>query len=280
MKYYYLLLLIALFCWNCQEDKLDTYDGQDGVYFINLYATRILTSDDWFSDTTNFSFALVNASDTVINLGVRVMGNMVDYDRTFRINYTTNATAGIHYDELESEYTIPANNSDSYIPIHIYREAIESDTTFYIELQLISNDNFAQNMPFKELIEDGVTDTLDITRHVLAFSNGLYEPTIWVSIDGAYVGEWTEAKFIFINEMLEINPADWYGSNASLWMDIMNKVQSGTVFITNYLNSLIAQDDYANYPKDPDNSDPADKGYLTIVGIEIPSHWPDASTTE
>ena len=161
MKYYYLLLLIALFCWNCQEDKLDTYDGQDGVYFINLYATRILTSDDWFSDTTNFSFALVNASDTVINLGVRVMGNMVDYDRTFRINYTTNATAGIHYDELESEYTIPANNSDSYIPIHIYREAIESDTTFYIELQLISNDNFAQNMPFKELIEDGV-----IHRHI------------------------------------------------------------------------------------------------------------------
>lgn len=278
MKYYYLLLLIALFCWNCQEDKLDTYAGQDSIYFINYERTSNLDRYT-YSDTTTFSFAMVTVSDTIIPIGVRAMGNMVDYDRVFQIRYNTNASAGIHYDALEEEYVFPTNTVETYIPIHIYRENIENDTTFYIEIQLLANEHFSTNIPFKEITDGGVTDTLDITRHVLAFSNRLTEPTIWSSIEAAYVGEWTEAKFIFINEILGINPADWYGST-SLWGDILNTVQAGTVFITNYLNSLIAQDDYVNYPKDPDNSDPADKGYLTIVGIEIPSHWPDASAVE
>ena len=57
MRKFLLLVLIALCCWNCQEDTLETYDGQDGVYFVNLYAGRILSLEDNFSDTTNFSFA-------------------------------------------------------------------------------------------------------------------------------------------------------------------------------------------------------------------------------
>lgn len=54
----------------------------------------------------------------------------------------------------------------------------------------------------------------------------------------------------------------------------------GSVYLTNYLNSLIKNNDYVNYPKDPDNTNPADKGYLTLPDISIPADWPNASEVE
>ena len=138
MKHVLLLILIALCCWNCQEDKLAIYDGQNGIYFINLYGPTSLDKDV-YTDTTSFSFAFVTKSDTVIHLGVRAMGDMMDFDRPFQIKVNSTATAGVHYDELQSEYILPAGNTDSYVPIHIYRENIDADTTFYIEVQLIPN---------------------------------------------------------------------------------------------------------------------------------------------
>lgn len=278
MKNILITLLIALCCWNCQEDTLETYDGQDGVYFVNLYAGRILSLEDNFSDTTTFSFAFVTEQDTIVRLGVRAMGKIASTDRPFAVRVvSTNAQEGVHYDALEPEYMIPADTTDGYVPIHIYRESIDPDTTFYIELELVPNSYFAQNMPFKEVTESGVTDTLDIRRHVLVFDNKVSEPTIWSSLISNY-GDWTEAKFNFVNETFNINPGDWYGTDAYVWMDIMNKVTSGAVFATNYLNSLIAADNYVDFPKDPDNTDPAAKGYMTIPGITIPAAWPDAST--
>lgn len=278
MKKFLLLALIALCYWNCQEDTLETYDGQDGVYFVNLYGGRILTLEDNFSDTTNFSFAFVTVQDTVFRLGVRAMGKMAGIDRPFSVRVvSTNAQEGVHYDALEPEYLIPADTTDGYVPVHIYRENIDPDTTFYIELELVPNQYFTQNMPFKEITESGVTDTLDITRHVLTFDNKVSQPMIWSGIQSSY-GEWTEAKFNFINETFGMNPGDWYGNNSSVWMTLMNKATSGAVFVTNYLNSLISEENYTNYPKDPDNTNPAAKGYLTIPGITIPAGWPDAST--
>ena len=280
MKHVLLLILIALCCWNCQEDKLAIYDGQNGIYFINLYGPTSLDKDV-YTDTTSFSFAFVTKSDTVIHLGVRAMGDMMDFDRPFQIKVNSTATAGVHYDELQSEYILPAGNTDSYVPIHIYRENIDADTTFYIEVQLIPNEYFHQNMSFKEITNSGVKDTIEITRHVLAFSNDVSEPQLWSQGAKMYLGElFTEAKFNFVNTELNINPGDWYSSNTSLWNSIMTKLMGGSVYLTNYLNSLIKNNDYVNYPKDPDNTNPADKGYLTFPDISIPADWPNASEVE
>lgn len=279
MRHILLLVLIAVCCWNCQEDKLAIYDGQDGIYFVNYYAPNT-NAENVYTDTTSFSFALVSVSDSVMHIGVQGLGNTMGIDRPFRVKVVnTNAVAGVHYDELQSEYILKANNVNSSVPIHLYRESIPADTTFYIELELVANDYFVPNVEFKEVKQTGgVTDTIYITRHVLTFSNSLYEPTPWISLK-SYVGEWTETKFHFINETLSIDPALWYGES-SKWSDLMWKVMAGAVFMKNYLNSLIVQDDYINYPKDPDNSDATAKGYMTVPSVTIPEDWPNASEVE
>ena len=277
MRNILLLLLITLCCWNCQEEKLATFDGQNGIYFINYYRNNN-TAKELYTDTTSFSFVWTTASDTVVHLGVRGLGKVMDYDRPFRVKVAnTNAVAGVHYDELQSEYILKADTTYSSVPIHIYRESIAHDTTFYIEVELVANDYFVPNIPFKEVSNNGI-DTIYITRQVLAFSNKMEEPEPWQYVK-SFVGEWTEAKFTYINETFSLDPAIWYGDK-SQWNTIMNRVQAGATFLTNYLNSIIAKNDYANYPKDPDNSDINAKGYLTIPGITIPSDWPNASEVE
>ena len=265
MKQIALILLIALGCWNCQEDLLDTYSGSNNIYF------------NMGGDTTLFSFALTTSMDTVVYLSVLGVGDLSDTDRPFDVRIVnTNAVAGVNYDALEPQYLLPANEVISEIPLHIYREGAQ-DTTFYIEVELVANDYFVPNIPFKEVSNNG-TDTIYITRQVLAFSNKMEEPEPWKYVK-SYVGEWAEAKFTYINETFSLDPAIWYGDK-SQWNTIMNRVQAGATFLTNYLNSIIAKNDYANYPKDPDNSDINAKGYLTILGITIPSDWPTASEVE
>ncbi len=279
MKRILIFILIALGCWNCQEDKLATYDGQDGIYFVNYYASTT-QAKDIYTDTTSFSFALTLAPDTVMHIGVRGLGKTMGIDRLFRVKtVNTNAVAGVHYDELQSEYMLKADSVNSSVPIHLYRESIPADTTFFIELELVANDYFAPNVEFKEVdLTGGVTDTIYITRHVLTFSNSLYEPTPWSGVKSS-VGEWTEAKFNFINETFDIDPALWYG-DSKYWSDMLFKVMAGAVFMKNYFNSLIEQNDYVNYPKDPDNSDVSAKGYMTVPGVTIPEDWPAASEVE
>ena len=145
MKQIALILLIALGCWNCQEDFLDTYSGSNNVYF------------NMDGDTTLFSFALTTSMDTVVYLSVLGVGDLSDEDRPFDVRVTsTNAVAGVNYDALEPQYLLPANEVISEIPLHIYREGAQ-DTTFYIEVEITPNQYFSQELADEIVTEDGIT---------------------------------------------------------------------------------------------------------------------------
>lgn len=265
MKQIAIILLIALGCWNCKEDLLDTYSGTDNVYF---YVD---------SDTTMFSFALTTSVDTVISLWVLGVGEMSDSDRPFDVRVvSTNAKEGVNYDALASQYVLPANELMAEIPIHIYREGAQ-DTTFYIEVEITPNQYFSQELADEIVTEDGVTDTISRTRHVLGFTSTLTPPpsSMW---NEAYFGYFSEAKFILFCEEFNLDPASWYSFNN----EVVQQARAGVIYLNNYWNLLIQNGDYKNYPKDPDNPYSEDRGYMSLrpmssFSITIPSEWPDAS---
>ena len=67
MKNILLIFGLSLLLVNCSEDTLDTYHGNDGIYF----APSILGK---YIDSTSFSFAMVTVDDTVVNMAVRLYG--------------------------------------------------------------------------------------------------------------------------------------------------------------------------------------------------------------
>jgi len=152
MKGILIFLGVVLLCWSCEEDKLDLYKGEGSVYFCYPKVTSEVSNV--YMDTTIFSFAMYNVQDTVVRLSVKALGDMVNHERRFKVQVeSTTAIAGTNYDELQSEYILPKDSVYGEIPIHIYREGL-SDTTVSIELRLVANEYFQQDLPRKIVDKD------------------------------------------------------------------------------------------------------------------------------
>lgn len=268
MKQILIFIGIVLLCWNCEEDKLEVYKGAGSVYFCYPKVTSEVS--DIYMDTTVFSFAMFNVRDTVVRLSVKALGDMVDQERTFRVQLeSATAVAGVNYDELQAEYILPKDSVYGEIPIHIYRAGL-SDTTVSLELRLVSNEYFAQNIPHKVVDKD----TIDITRHVLMFTSKLTQPSMWMT---SMLGYFSEAKFNFFNQEMGFEPADWFTSDTEIKSSLGSKMIIAEVYFANYLNAIIEAGDPTKMPQDPENTNEADKGYMTFPDVTIPEDWPAAS---
>lgn len=257
MKNITFILILLLGCWGCQEDQLKNYDGEKGVYFGKMGRFGVE-----YADTTTFSFTFVNVMDTILQIPVRAYGDIAGYDRMFRVKVEGGtAKAGENFEVLQEEYVLPADSIASYIPIHIYREGA-LDTNFSIDLRLLPNQYFTQNLQYKK----NSGDTLDVTRHVLVFSDGLIEPQNWSMLNTPF----NKARFYFFSEMLDIIPSQWFSAPAQ----VRAKLTGGLVFIENYLNTFIDDEDgYIRMPKDPEGP----KGYMVFGAVQIPASWPEAA---
>ncbi|MCM1032082.1 MAG: DUF4843 domain-containing protein [Oscillibacter sp.] len=268
MKYIFFIALS--FCLlGCEEDQLKFYHGVDNIYFCR----RNVSSSQMYVDTTVFSFAFADAPDTLIQLSVRGQGEMRDFDRPFRVAVEGGtAQAGVNFDALEDFYVLEANNVYGTVPVRIYREGLKEKSVSMV-IRLLPNEYFVQNMPYTTV----KYDTVDITRHVLVFTNQLKQPDAWSE---AYLGYFSEAKFRLVNEELGIAAASWY--DESRLVEMSNKAKGAGVYMVNYLNEFVKNNDYVNMPKDPDA--PAEnRGYMTFknstsgTAVKIPAEWPDAT---
>lgn len=252
MKNIIILLGFSLLLLNCSEDKLDTYHGNDGIYFASNMLGR-------YVDSTSFSFAMVTVDDTVVNMDVLLYGETRDYDRPFRVDAEAlTGEAGVDYEPLQEEYILPANMVKAVIPVRIYRHGSEKNR---LALRIMPNEHFTQSLSLK--VQDG--DTLDLTCKTLIFTSKLTQPKNWY--EWAF-GYFSEAKYKLINELGNIDPELWdaksFPSQYYYQMPLL---------ITNYLNSKIAQGaDSAIKDPDPQST----RGYMTMPDVVIPASFPDA----
>ena len=86
MKKYIFLLVVVLSFLGCEKEMMD-YEGKDGVYFSVQEVPPSLYGDPeiWsHMDTTLIPFSLLLENDSTVRLKVRVMGDVVNYDRIGR----------------------------------------------------------------------------------------------------------------------------------------------------------------------------------------------------
>ena len=92
MKKYIFLLSVVLLFLACEKEMMD-YEGKDGVYFSvqevppSLYGNPEIWAH---VDTTLIPFSLLLENDSTVRLKVRVVGQVVNYDRYFTVTVTWN----------------------------------------------------------------------------------------------------------------------------------------------------------------------------------------------
>ena len=91
------------------------------------------------------------------------------------------------------------------------------------------------------------------------------------------LGYFSEVKFNFFNQEMGFEPGDWFSADNEIKSSIGNKMIIAKVYFANYLNAIIEAGDPTKMPQDTENSNEADKGYMTFPGVTIPEDWPMAS---
>lgn len=262
-------LFLGMICWNCSEDKLDTYEGTNSVYFAvrNPYANANTSLP--YTDTTVFSFVNYNVPDTTLYLQVNTLGDVATYERKFKVEVVkeeTSALAGDFYDDLRTEYTIPADSVYGFVPVTLHRVEELRDAMYSLTLRLVPSGDF--QLALKEKVVDKVNgEVVDLLKHKIYFSDLVQEPLMWKfgtlpNMEPDMGSVWSVDKYLLTNYLLDIVPTDW---------DSRNTMQAGrrmgiSVYMRNYLMDMIAKGTAVLDEAETD-------GFMRVKGVIVPANY-------
>ena len=134
--YFFAASLFIAFCGACSQDDGEVYNLDGRVYF---YEQKKQGNDYVAVTSKSYSFALQNSAlmEDTLRIKVRLMGYVVDYDRTFSADIVsdgTTAVEGTHYKLLPG--VLKAGTYESYLPVILYRTADTKDHTVSLNLRL------------------------------------------------------------------------------------------------------------------------------------------------
>ena len=183
------IISLVLLQYSCEQNDVMDYAEEGKVYF---YERTVLNTVESRVSEKNFSFALQNSSlmtDTFL-IKVRLMGNVTDYDRSFKakvLSETSTAIAGTHYELLDG--VMEANSYISYLPVVLFRTEDTQQEAVYIELELTDEGDLGA----------GNADDLNFT---LTWGDILLKPENWPEY---FFGVYSTNKYRFAIDVLGIN---------------------------------------------------------------------------
>lgn len=188
-KFYYILLVMmstVLFS-ACESSQLAPFRAESQIYFYDL---------PLYKDSTLISFARLEpgTKETLIEIPLRYIGPVVDFDRTFKVSVDrehTTAVEGKDYVLLPDMYRIKGGASNGVLPVKILSTPDLDETTLQLVLQLEANENFNTHVNFTNYD----LNPIDLSRYRIFFSNMLLKPSWWTgSAEMTYLGDFSLKK--------------------------------------------------------------------------------------
>lgn len=274
MKKILIVFMLGLLGWACSEEEVETYRLNDFVYFG---PRTVLVNGNYQSvwDTLqlfNFSYH-PGVKDTTIRLTVLTGGFVTDYDRSFRVSYSSEGAEGVDFEAVPEYLTIPAGANRGYVPVTLhYTEKLET-TPLAIRIDLLPSDDFTIDQP-KRLVDGFWVSRIG---SVIMFTSELTPPELYTYYEKNFIGYFSRVKFDKMNEVWGTTITDWLDPESALYRNF----KAYMAYFGNYLNQQIAKG-AGTAIKDP--SPYSERGYMTIKGDEyfgisptvIPAHFPDA----
>ena len=258
MKKLMYFLFSILLLGACQKNDIMLFDRDEaGIYFQYGGQTRLYINSEAYYDTLSYSFS--TASDTVteviLETRVRMMGKVKDYPRPVALSVDaeqTTAIEGVHYELNLDTVVIPAGESETMVGVKFLRAADLMGKRVQLVLKLEENEYF--KIYFTEQnntnVYYGAETKIMADRFRFTVSEIYTEPGYWSFALDAF-GEWSIAKFRFVNTVCEIPVEDW---NRGGYDD--SKVQAGRfpIYALMVQNELQERADAGNPVLDDDGS--------------------------
>ena len=146
-----LFIIAGLFLFGCKAEMMN-YEGKAGVYFAvqHPWVSGSGNENSWeYSPKTEVPFITTTSSDSLVSLKVKLLGNLANKDRIFKIavvDSATTAIAGTDYDLPEMSYVIKANKAFADVLIKVYRTPSLKDTMRKVMFTLLPTEDF--ELPF------------------------------------------------------------------------------------------------------------------------------------
>ena len=180
-SYLLAIVLLAMGFTAC-EKGLDTYHGNNGIYFTNN-KTSFLDSG-----TVTFGFSGPGKMDSVVSIPISALGMTANTDRPFKlvVNDSSTAKLGVHFDALP-ETSIKAGAVSTTLQLKLHRTPDMQTTPVFIILNLQPNEHFQTDVT---TFTNG-SGTSRATRLKLWVNDILTQPSKWQS---PYMGTFTRKK--------------------------------------------------------------------------------------
>ena len=210
------------FLWSCDKKEIPVFASDDaGIYFQRLTSAVYGSTTEYYSDSTDFSFAGMYAYYTshVSYAPVLTMGKVVDYDRPFKVVVDmeeSTAIEGIDFEiELDS-LVIKAGTSNAVVPVRLLRTETLLEKSLKIVLRLQENEHFKCYLEtYKNTnLYTAKGEQISGVRYVFTFNEMYTQPNFWKNYaEKDYFGEWTAKKYQVVNQVCGLTPIDWQYAN-------------------------------------------------------------------
>ncbi|MDR3219737.1 MAG: DUF4843 domain-containing protein [Dysgonamonadaceae bacterium] len=255
MKRYiqFVLLSMALFVCSCEYEKLPTYSGNDEIYF--RYASEYYATEVIDSLYIHFGYDVKIKDDSICRIPVRVMGNLVDYDRPVQfilVDTSSTATEGVDVELLLAESFVPAGSRNGNIVVRLKNTSNLDGKELKAVFRLVENNYFKVDYTTTRHAYINDEGKIIATEYRIMFDNASDMPNLWAYYDAArfrpYLGIYTEKKFRLICELCNLDRAyfsyDPQVETASAAFTLKFPIQIFTMicrtlnrYLTNYLET-------------------------------------------
>lgn len=212
-------LLLGVSTTGCNEDTLDTYEGENGIYFDTTY-----NGAEMMSDTIKVHWGLENSNVTSqkVTLKVKLFGNTAPVDRKFSITVETDegddlaAAEGVDYVMPVTEYVLPAGKAEVPIEFEVLRRPNLKDSPRRVRINLVENEElkllYTRGLPYIDENEETQVRPADFQR-VILMEETFPIPVWWVIYGELYFGDWSATKAALICDVMNINRKEWVEVN-------------------------------------------------------------------
>lgn len=230
----------------CQHEEIDLYSGpKAGVIIENVSGTDIYGNPVKYVNSKTSSFADVDDDQNAIRtyFEVKLVGDVVDYDRTYSIKVVPDSTTAIQGTEFsieENEFKIKAGKNKDYVWVTVYRTPNINQNTLRIYFELEENENF--RIPISEYKNSSgwsVDGPMYSTKSFEIKFNEIYSmPSYWSNFGNTYLGAWTPEKFKVVNKVMGWKVSDWQYAGSQGWPVQAGRFEPAAYAVRDYLQAM------------------------------------------
>jgi hypothetical protein len=200
----FITLSLALIFCACDHETLPTYSGQNEIYFRYAGEAEAINVVD--SALIRFGYDTKIKDDSIVSIKVRVMGDVVDYDRPVNfILVDTSSTAKLEsdIDLLLDQSFVPAGKIDGQIVVKLKNTSNLDHKYLKAGLRLVENVHFKVN--YKKTLHSAINNAGKIvaTEYRVIFDNASEMPNLWAFYESRFLmffGTYTDKKFRLLCE--------------------------------------------------------------------------------